>query len=122
MLGNYSCDSYFRNFSAPSSDVPLTQNCKIIFQEEVSMTVGETLFYQESVLEIIELIGDNEESDIKEEYDKFRPQFWTLYFEGSKLQEGSGAGCILIDLKGKRHFLSCRLEFECTKTPLSMKL
>jgi len=30
------------------------------------------------------------------------------------LQEGSGAGCILIDPKSKRHFLSRRLEFECT--------
>jgi ribonuclease HI len=34
--------------------------------------------------------------------------------DGSKSQEGSGAGCILIDHKGKRHFLSFRLEFECT--------
>ena len=41
-------------------------------------------------------------------------QIWTLYFDGSKSQEGLGAGCILIDQKGKRHFLSCRLEFECT--------
>jgi ribonuclease HI len=38
----------------------------------------------------------------------------TLYFDGSNSQEGSGAGCILIDEKGKRNFLSCRLEFECT--------
>jgi ribonuclease HI len=30
------------------------------------------------------------------------------------LQEGSRAGSILIDPKGKCHFLSCRLEFECT--------
>ena len=41
-------------------------------------------------------------------------QIWTLYFDGSKSQEGSGVGCILIDQKGKHHFLSCRLEFECT--------
>ena len=41
-------------------------------------------------------------------------QIWTLYFDGSKSQEGLGAGCILIDQKGKLHFLSCRLEFECT--------
>ena len=24
-------------------------------------------------------------------------QFWLLYFDGSKTQEGSGAGCVLID-------------------------
>ena len=26
-------------------------------------------------------------------------QFWLLYFDGSKTQEGSGAGCVLIDPK-----------------------
>ena len=38
--------------------------------------------------------------------------FWTLFFDGSKNLEGSGAGYVLIDPK-KKHFLSCRLEFEC---------
>ena len=28
--------------------------------------------------------------------------------------EGSGAGCVPIDPKKNKHFLSCRLEFECT--------
>ena len=28
--------------------------------------------------------------------------------------EGSGGGCVLIDPKKNKHFLSCRLEFECT--------
>ena len=28
--------------------------------------------------------------------------------------EGSGAGCVLVDPKKNKHFLSCRLEFECT--------
>jgi len=41
-------------------------------------------------------------------------QICTLYFDGYKSQEGSGAGCILIDQKGKHDFLSYRLEFECT--------
>ena len=39
--------------------------------------------------------------------------FWTLFFDGSKTLEGSGAGCVLIDPKKNKHFLSCRLEFEC---------
>ena len=41
-------------------------------------------------------------------------RFWVLYFDGSKTQEGSGAGYILMDPKNNKHFLSCRLEFECT--------
>ena len=40
--------------------------------------------------------------------------FWTLFFDGSKTLEGSVAGCVLIDPKKNKHFLSCRLEFECT--------
>jgi ribonuclease HI len=55
-----------------------------------------------------------QESNKKEEKGDCRSQIWTIYFDGSKSQEGSGTGCILIDPKGKRHFLSCRLEFECT--------
>ena len=40
--------------------------------------------------------------------------FWTLFFDGSKTLEGSGASYVLIDPKKNKHFLSCRLEFECT--------
>ena len=40
--------------------------------------------------------------------------FWTLFFDGSKTVEGSRADCVLIDPKKNKHFLSCRLEFECT--------
>ena len=40
--------------------------------------------------------------------------FWTLFFYGSNRLEGSGAGCVMIDPKYNKHFLSCRLEFEFT--------
>jgi ribonuclease HI len=40
-------------------------------------------------------------------------QISNLYFDGSRSQENSGARFILIDPKGKCHFMSCRLEFEC---------
>ena len=40
--------------------------------------------------------------------------FWTLFFDGSKTLEGPGAGCVLIDPIKNKHFLSCRLDFECT--------
>ena len=40
--------------------------------------------------------------------------FWILYFDGSKTLEGSGVGYVLIDPEKNKHFLSCRLEFECT--------
>jgi hypothetical protein len=101
MLGNYSCDSYFGNLSPLSSKVPFTQNSEMYFQEELSITAEDTLFCQEPALEIREQIGGKGESDRKEEVERFYPQVWTLYFYGSKSQEGSGARCILINPKGK---------------------
>jgi ribonuclease HI len=41
-------------------------------------------------------------------------EFWSLYFDGSKSREGVGVGCLLIDPKGNKTFISCRLEFNCT--------
>jgi ribonuclease HI len=73
------------------------------------------------VLEIKEQTRGEEESDKKKKANRKTPQIWTLYFDGFKSQEGSRAWCILIDPKGKRHFLSCRLEFECTNNTTEYK-
>jgi hypothetical protein len=54
--------------------------------------VKETFFYQEQVLETTKHIGGKEESGRKKEIDGFFSQIWTLYFDGSKSQEWSGAG------------------------------
>jgi hypothetical protein len=54
MLGNYSCESDFGSFSPLSSDVPITQNYEMIFQEKVPTMGGEILFCQEPTLEITE--------------------------------------------------------------------
>ena len=60
---------------------------------------------------IVNLVSDVESSTSTIE---LADRFWVLYFDGSKTQEGSGHGCILIDRENNKHFLSCRLEFECT--------
>jgi len=39
---------------------------------------------------------------------------WSLYFDGSNSQEGAGDGHVLIDPTGKKTFIACRLDFECT--------
>ena len=36
------------------------------------------------------------------------------FFDVSKTLEGLGVGYVLIDPEKNKHFLSCRLEFECT--------
>ena len=60
---------------------------------------------------IVNLVTDIGDSTNQLELDD---RFWFLYFDGSKTQEGSGESCILIDPYKNKHFLSCRLEFECT--------
>ena len=77
MLGNYSYDSYFKNFSPLSYNVPLTQKSEMIFQEELSIVAAETLFCQEPVSKIIELTKGKEESNKREEDDTLFPQVWT---------------------------------------------
>jgi hypothetical protein len=44
VLGNYSCDSNFENFSLLSSNASLNQNSNMSFQEEFPTTTEETLF------------------------------------------------------------------------------
>jgi hypothetical protein len=118
VLGNYSCDSHFRNFSPLLSSVSLIQNSEIPFQEESSMPIEYSLFCQNLALGWVEeKVGKHNINDGRERND-CHSRIWTLYFDGSKSQEGAGAGCILIDQKGKCHFFSCRLEFECTNNTI----
>ena len=39
---------------------------------------------------------------------------WILYFDGSKSKEGVGASYLVIDPKGNKTCIVCRLEFDCT--------
>ena len=84
------------------------------FQVNLLATTKESIFFQEPLLETTNKLYGDEKITRPEEVAKFFSQVWTLYFDGSKSQEGLGVGCILIDPKGKHNFLSCRLEFECT--------
>jgi hypothetical protein len=54
VLGNYSCDYDFGNFSPLSSNVPLTQNSEMTFQENLSTATQEILFYQEPLFKTTE--------------------------------------------------------------------
>jgi hypothetical protein len=109
MLGIYSCDSNFNNFSPLSYDVSLTQNYEMNFQVNLLVVAGEILFYLEPLLKTIDKVGGGEEFSRHGEDDDLHSQFWTLYFDGFKSQEGSRTRCILIDPKGKQNFLTCRL-------------
>ena len=40
--------------------------------------------------------------------------FWKLFFDGSKSNDGGGAGCVLVSPEGNKTMLICRLKFDCT--------
>jgi hypothetical protein len=96
VLGNYSCDSYFGNFSPLSSDVPLTQNSEMIFQENCPTTAEETLFCQEPVLEITEQKEERRKVNRKKKliiFHKFGP--YTLMDLNHKKGQGQGASSLI---------------------------
>jgi ribonuclease HI len=46
---------------------------------------------------------------------------WSMFFDGSKTQEGVRAGCVLIDPEQCKTLISCHLEFECTNNTAEYK-
>src|SRR5271168_2739732 len=97
ILGHYSSESFFGNFVAQPS--PFSVNHFTSQIENFSQTDKSRCFNDnEKVVNTTVNI----------------PLFWSLYFDGSKSNEGSGAGCILVNPQGEKTMLSCRLEFECT--------
>jgi hypothetical protein len=100
VLGNYSCDSHFGEFSPQLSTVPLTQNSKVIFQEEPMMLIGNALFFQNPAIELMGQEISKKEISIEQGKGDFLSQIWTFFIDGSKSQEGSRERCILINFKG----------------------
>ena len=84
ILGNYSSESFFGNFTAESS--PFLVNNSTSQIENYSQTEGSRCF--NVTKETVNKIVNNY-------------LFWSLYFDGSKYSEGSGDGCILA-LKEKK--------------------
>ena len=70
------------------------------FQVNLLIVVGEIILSQEPMLETTNKVYIDEKINRHEEVVKFQSQVWMLYFDGSKSQEGPGAGCIFIDPKG----------------------
>ena len=35
-------------------------------------------------------------------------------FDGSRIKYGTSAGCVLVDPKGTKNMIACRIEFKCT--------
>jgi hypothetical protein len=71
------------------------------FQVNLLIVTEEKIFCQDSPSRVADKEDESEKVARHEEVSNFSSQIWMLYFDGSKLHEGSGEGCILIEPKGK---------------------
>ena len=101
VLGNYFLELKPGNYRAKEV------NCELYTQSDL-LQFSRTDDIDYNIVNLVNNIGsDTNQLELED-------RFWFLYFDGSKTQEGSGSGCVLIDLEKNKQFLSCRLEFECT--------
>jgi hypothetical protein len=112
VLSNYSCDSYFGNFSPLSSDVPLTQNSKMIFQKELLEMMGET----------IELIGGKEEVIGKKKMINFSHKFGPCTSMALNRKKGLGQGATSLIQKVNNILYHVDLSLNSQTIPSSTKL
>ena len=106
-MGNYTYELDFGNFKA--------ENSPFIGIEQQYEISNFTYIKHDSASQNVVNIADNQNyvyiSDSKVIVNSLP---WTLYFNGSKSKEGAGVSCLLIEPKGNKTCIVCRLEFECT--------
>ena len=100
MLGNYFIELELGNYQAKE-----TSSISDIQPDLLQFSWDDKIYF--NIVDLVPDVVSNSNSIGVE-------SFWILYFNGSKTLEGSGARCVLIDPEENKHFLSCRLEFECT--------
>lgn len=88
IIGNYSAESFLGKFKA--YDSPFLDNVVASQIENFSQT------YDSKCKSFVNKPVDN-------------TLFWTLYFDGSKSNNGVGFGCILISPEGEKTTLPCKL-------------
>jgi hypothetical protein len=126
ILGNYNLDTFFGDFTTEISPhveshmqseiLHCTQivelDCNIVGRKDTNPNVQTNLVVKTNY-------DVHTNLDVKTNLDvetnsKVNIDMWTLFFDGSKSNEGAGVGCILKDPKGKKNLIACRLEFQCT--------
>ena len=111
IMGNYMFEHGFRNFK--SENHAFYDNKK---QSEILNVT--TISHDSSFKEIVNNVDSHNYVNIIESKVVANSSTWTLYFDGSKYKEGAGAGCLLIDPKGNKTCIACRLEFNCTNNTI----
>lgn len=100
VLGDYSFDSFFENFTIETSLYFNTTTRSELFD-----------YTQFAGPNFSNLVIDRSSLNVNK-------NLWLLHFDGSKTNEGAGIGCILKDPSGNKFSIACRLEFECTNSVL----
>jgi len=86
ILGNYSAESFFGNFNAHQSPFPVNS---VISQIEN--------FSRTDTSKCVSVVDELVDKPVN------KPLFWSLHFDGSKSNDGAGAGCILVSLEGEKN-------------------
>ena len=73
-----------------------------------------TIPHDSSFKEIVNNVDSHNYVNIIESKVVANSSTWTLYFDGSKSKEGAWVGFLLIDPKGNKTCIACRLEFNST--------
>ena len=96
----------FRNFK--SENYVFSDN-----KQQSEILNATTISHDSSFKEIVNNVDSHNYVNIIESKVVANSSTWTLYFDGSK-SKGAGAGFLLIDPKGNKTCITCRLEFNCT--------
>lgn len=89
ILGNYSSESFFGNFTAQSSLFSVNNFTSQIENFSQTDTSRGVKIAKETINKTVD-----------------KSLFWSLYFDGSKSNEDGGEGCILVSLEGQKTMLS----------------
>ena len=107
IMGNYMYELEFHNFKSENS--VFSDN-----KQQSKILDVTTISHESSFKEIVNYVHSHNIVNIIKIKVVVNSSTWTLYFDGSKSKEGVGAGCLLIDPKGNKTCIACRLEFNCT--------
>ena len=105
IIGNYMYEIGFGNFKYENSSFSDNK------QQSKILNVT-TVQHDSSFKDIVNNVDNYDYVHIVESKVVADSSTWILYFDGSKSKEGAGVGCFLIDPKGNKNCIACRIEFE----------
>ena len=97
-IEHYTFDSFFRNIP---SDSTLVEDVGSLYEINSYVVVP----FIGSIVHNVYNVNTNFRIDLSS---------WNLFFYGSKSKDWASVVCVLIDPKGTKIIIACRLEFECT--------